>query len=114
MSIANRIMILSKCCNEPVVAKAVGEDDSIYYCPLCEHCCEGETYDDESPQEVALQFNLEYIGFTRIWKGLSREDKYAKRLMYFNDLETKSTIAVYDLSELEDKVTESRKKFKGE
>ena len=98
-------MILSKCCNEPVVAKAVGEDDSIYYCPLCEHCCEGETYDDESPQEVALQFNLEYIGTTK---------NFQDGLMYFNDLETKSTIAVYDLSELEDKVTESRKKFKGE
>ena len=94
-------MQLSKCCNEPVVGRAVGEDDSIYYCPLCEHYCEGDTYDDESPEEIAKQFNLEY---------LATKDN----LIYFNDLETKSTITVYDLSELEDKITESRKKFKGE
>ena len=106
-------MIVSKCCNEPIYGINVGEGDSIYCCEFCDHRCEveGDTYDDESPYDVALQFNLEYIGFTRIWKGLSREDKYAKRLMYFNDLETKSTIVVYDLSELESKVTESRKKF---
>ena len=95
-------MILSKCCNELVYGKAVGEDDAIYYCPLCEHYVEGDTYDDESPLEVALQFNLEYIGTT---------ENFQDGLMYFNDLETKSTIVVYDLSELESKVTESRKKF---
>ena len=96
-------MIVSKCCNEPIYGIMVGEGDSIYCCELCDHRCEGEgdTYDDESPHEVAEQFNLEY---------LATKDN----LMYFNDLETKSTVTVYDLSELEDKITESRKKFKGE
>ena len=62
---------------------------------------------DKSPEEIAKQFNLEYLGKG---KGLLRltNDTY---LHYFNDLQTKSTITVYDLSELEDKITESRKNF---
>ena len=108
-------MIVSKCCNESTYGVNVGDDDSIYYCGLCEHCCEGATYDDESPQEVALQFNLEYIGCNQVdIVNYGQVYKKMKKLYYFNDSETLSTIAVYDLSELGFKVTESRKKFKGE
>ena len=105
-------MQLSKCCNEPVIGKAVGEDDSIYYCSLCEHYCESNTYDDESPHEIAKQFNLEYIGCNQVdIVNYGQVYKKMKKLYYFNDSETLSTLAVYDLSELESKITESRKRF---
>ena len=97
-------------------------DETFDTCNECRRICEGDTYDDESPDEVAEQFNLEYIGSSETdikaakkAKQLGFAVKFHKdetAIYFFNDLETKSTLAVYDLSEVEDKITESRKKFK--
>ena len=101
-------MLRTVCCNADVIGKGGGEE-YLNHCEDCNDCVEGsgQTYDDESPHEIAEQFNLEYI-------GNGNNEIRGKSLYYFNDLSTKSTIVVYNLSEFESKVTESRKKFKGE
>ena len=109
-------MLRTVCCNADIIGKG-GGDEYLNHCSDCDDCVEGsgQTYDDESPHDVALQFNLEYIGCNKVdIVNYGQVYKKMKKLYYFNDSETLSTIAVYDLSELGFKVTESRKKFKGE
>ena len=62
-----------------------------------------------TPKSEAKRLGLDYIGFTKLWKGAN----YAPHelLYYFTDPKTKSTIAVFDLSKLEDKMNASRKTF---
>ena len=68
-----------------------------------------------TPENEAKRLGLEYIGMNQVdIVNYGQDAKKGEPLYYFNDLETKSTLAVFDLSELEDKVIESRKKFKGE
>ena len=63
----------------------------------------------------ADRLGLDYIGMNEIIERRYREklvgEHSVTKIYYFNDLLTRSTIAVFDLKELEDKVIKSRKKF---
>lgn len=62
-----------------------------------------------TPESIAKELGVEYIGCHDIFWTVPPQKQYL-----FNDPITKSTIAVYELSELESKLKKSRKKFKVE